>query len=181
MSIGYTFGTNKDYEVAPNRQPSTDNHLLNNSFKFSIDRIPYVTYFCQKANIPSLDFGFVEQPTKFGTKLQLSGTLYEFSTLEVSFIVDENMKNWLEIFDWMKSLGSMEDFNANVPTAQHQTDAEMIILSSAYRPLLSVQYKGVFPINLSGIDFDSAVADPEPVLATTTFQYRSYDIVPLNT
>jgi hypothetical protein len=181
MSIGYTFGTNKDYEVASNRQPSTDNYLLNNSFKFSIDRIPYVTYFCQKANIPSLDFGIVEQPTKYGTRLQLAGTLYDFSVLEISFIVDENMKNWLEIFDWMKSMGSMENFTENVSKKQQQTDAEMIIMSSAYRPILSVQYKGVFPVNIGGIDFDSAVADPEPVLATATFQYRSYDIVPLNT
>ena len=181
MSTDVNFGINEDYEVAPDRQPSTDNYLLNNSFKFSIDRIPQVTYFCQKANIPALEFGFVEQPTKFGNKLQLSGTLYDFSTLEISFIVDEEMKNWLEIFNWMKSLGSMEDFSLNVPTNQHQTDAEMIILSSAYRPTLSVQYKGVFPISLSGVDFDSAVADPEPVLATATLQYRSYDIVPLNT
>jgi len=178
---GDQFGIDDFYQTASNRQPSTDNYLLNNAFKFSIERVPTVTYFCQKANIPSLSFGFVEQPTKFGARLDIAGSLYEFETLEVSFIVSEDMRNWLEIFRWLRSLGNVEDFNEYVSVEQHKSDAELLILSSAYRPQYSVNFLGVFPTNLSGIDFDSSVAEAEPVIATASFKYRSYDIIPITT
>jgi|3_EtaG_2_1085321.scaffolds.fasta_scaffold170463_1 hypothetical protein len=176
---GDQIGINSYYETADNRQPVTDNYLNNNSFKFLIDRTPLTTYFCQKANIPSLSFGFVEQPTMFGAKLQLAGTLYDFDTLEVSFIVDENMKNYMEIYDWMRSMGNMENTKEYVPLDLHQTTATLLVLSSAYRPIYSVNFEGVFPINLGAIDFDSSVAETEPVVVSVTFQYRTFDITPI--
>jgi len=178
---GDQFGILKDYETASDRQPETDNYLVINAFKFHLERIPTVTYFCQKANLPSLTFNFLEQPTKFGTRLQHAGTQFEFEDLVVNFIIDEEMKNWLEIFNWMRSMGNVEDFTEYVPVEQHTSDAELIILSNAYRPKYAVTFKNVFPTNISGIDFDSATTETEPILATATFRYRSYDINPINT
>ena len=152
---GDQIGINPYYQTAANRQPATDNYLNNNSFKFSIERIPMVSYFCQRVNVPSLSFGFVEQPTKFGTRLQLSGSQYDFETLEVSFIVDENIRTY--------SAGLLCKSN----------------LASSYNPIYCVDFKGVFPISMSSIDFDSTVTETEPVIVTATFQYRSFDITPL--
>jgi len=176
---GDHLGINSHYETANNRQPVTDNYLNNNSFRFSIERTPTITYFCQKANIPSLSFGYVEQPTKYGAKLQLAGTLYDFETLEVSFIVDENLKNYMEIYDWIQSMGNMEDSSKYVDSNRHTTTATILVLSSAYRPIYSVNFEGVFPITLGSIDFDSSVAETEPVIVSTTFQYRTFDITPI--
>ena len=176
---GDQIGVAKYYERLRNRQPITDNYLNNNSFKFSIDKCPQMTYFCQKANLPALSFGFVEQPTPYGTRLQLSGTQYDFDILEISFIVDENVKNYMEIYDWMRSIGNVDSREEYVDTSRHQTNAELLILSSAYNPIFAVEFTGVFPINLGSIDFDSSVAETEPVIVTTTFQYRSFDITPV--
>jgi|TARA_R110000824_G_scaffold281194_1_gene469483 hypothetical protein len=176
---GDQIGINPYYQTAANRQPATDNYLNNNSFKFSIERIPMVSYFCQRVNVPSLSFGFVEQPTKFGTRLQLSGSQYDFETLEVSFIVDENIRTYMEIYDWMRSLGNLEDQSEYVDITRHQTEAQLLILSSSYNPIYCVDFKGVFPISMSSIDFDSTVTETEPVIVTATFQYRSFDITPL--
>jgi len=176
---GDEIGINPHYESVANRQPATDNYLNNNSFKFSIEKIPYVTYFCQKVNVPSLSFGFVEQPTKYGTRLQLSGSQYEFETLEISFIVDENITNYMEIYNWMRSIGNLEDFSEYVNVSRHQQNATLLVLNSAYRPIYSVNFVGVFPISLGSIDFDSSVPETEPVIVTTTFQYTSFDITPI--
>ena len=155
---GDQIGINPYYQTAANRQPATDNYLNNNS---------------------SLSFGFVEQPTKFGTRLQLSGSQYDFETLEVSFIVDENIRTYMEIYDWMRSLGNLEDQSEYVDITRHQTEAQLLILSSSYNPIYCVDFKGVFPISMSSIDFDSTVTETEPVIVTATFQYRSFDITPL--
>ena len=120
---GDEIGIAKYYESADNRQPITDNYLNNNSFKFSIGKVPLVTYFCQKANVPA-DGDYIDP-------------------------------------------------------IRHQSSAELLILSSAYNPIYSVQFAGVFPINLSSIDFDSSVTETEPVVVTATFQYRTFDITPV--
>tara|TARA_R110002020_G_scaffold460445_1_gene678936 strand:- start:237 stop:797 length:561 start_codon:yes stop_codon:yes gene_type:complete len=176
---GDAIGIPDYYERLRNRQPITDNYLNNNSFRFSIEKIPQVTYFCQKANIPTLSFGFIEQPTPFGTRLQLSGTQYEFDTMEISFIVDENVRNYMEIYNWMRSMGNIESREDYVDISRHQTSAELLILSSAYNPIYAVEFSGVFPISLGSIDFDSSVTETEPVIVTATFQYRSFDITPI--
>ena len=173
---GDQIGINPYYETPNNRQPVTDNYLNNNSFKFTIEKTPIITYFCQKANIPSLSFGYIEQPTIYGTKLISPGTLYDFETLEVSFIVDENMKNYMEIYDWMRSMGRMKDNKDIVDTNRHKSTATILVLSSAYRPIYSVNFEGVFPINLGSIDFDSSVAETEPIIVPVTFQYTTFDI-----
>jgi len=91
------------YSRADYRQPQTDNYLLNTSFKFTLARTPNITWFCQKVSIPSLSFGFIEQPTRFGAKLPISGTQYDFDDLTIEFLVDEKVNTWMEIYDWMTS------------------------------------------------------------------------------
>ena len=180
---GYTaedqIGIDSYYQSSMNKQPLDDNYLMNNSFRFNIQRSPTVSYFCQRANIPAFSFNFIEQPTRFGAKVYKVGTSYEYSELEISFIVDERMKNWLEIHDWMRSLSNAEDSSEFVPFEQQTSTAELIVLTSSYRPYLAVSFDDVFPISLSSIDFDSTISETEPIIASTTFRYSTYSIKPI--
>ena len=168
--------TDVQYQSASLKQPETDNYLMNNSFKLNIERIPQVSYFCQRANIPNISFNIVEQPTPYGVKVYKSGSSYDYSELEISFVVDEKMKNWLEIYNWMRSLSKAEDNTGAIPIHQHTSSGEIVVITSAYQPLLAVTFEDLFPINLSGIDFDSTTTDTEPVIASATFRYTSYKI-----
>ena len=168
--------TDIQYQSANLKQPVTDNYLMNNSFKLNIERIPHVSYFCQRANIPNISFNIVEQPTPYGVKVYKSGSSYDYSELEISFVVDEKMKNWLEIYHWMRSLSNAEDGDEFIPFHQHTSSGEIIVITSAYRPILAVTFEDLFPINLSGIDFDSTTTETEAVIASATFRYRSYTI-----
>ena len=85
----------------------------------------------------------------------------------------------MEIYDWMRSMGIAESDGDYIDPIRHQTSAELLILSSAYNPIYSVEFQGVFPINLSSIEFDSSVSETEPVIVTATFQYRIFDITPV--
>lgn len=169
------------YQAAGKKQPDTDNYLMNNSFKFSLERIPHVTYFCQRASIPTISFNIVEQSTPYGVKVYKAGTSYDYSDLEISFIVDENMENWLEIYNWMRTLSNAETDSEYIEVEEHSSTAEIITLTSAYRPNLAVSFKEVFPISLSAIDFDSTISETEPIVANATFRYRSYSISDIKT
>jgi len=167
------------YQAAVNRQPKNDNYLMNTYFRFNLERVPFVSYFCQRASIPSLTFNYLEIPTKFGAKLNITGTSFDFDDLTISFIVDEKMQNWLEIYNWMKSTANLE--TGDVAAYEERTsDAELITLSSAYQPQLAIKYKNVFPIMLGPVNFDSTLADSEPIIVDVTFKYTTYEVHNIN-
>ena len=151
-------------------QPATHNVLTNNKFRFVLTRCPTMTYFCQRANIPSLSFGTSIQSNPTGISIRRPGTSYVYEDLQIGFAVDENMKNWLEIHDWIRDLGISYDSATEVlREAQKVCSAYVLILNSQYRPILTVKYKNVYPTFLSGIDFDSSVTDSDTVIATATY------------
>jgi hypothetical protein len=158
-------------------QPSTHNNLTTNKFRFVLTRCPTVTYFCQRANIPALSFGTSPQSSPSGIQIKRPGTSYVYEDLMVGFAVDENMKNWLEIHNWIRDLGvnynnSIEVLNEN----QKICSAYLLIMNSAYRPQIAVKFRNVYPTILTGLDFDSSVTDSDVMIATATFAYTHYEI-----
>jgi len=173
--------------VSDPRQPDTNNYLSTNYFKFEISRLPLVTYYCQQVNLPSLSLSPVEQPTVFGTTAKWIGGKYTWEELNVSFLVDEDMKNWIEVFEWMEEIGTMVDFKSNIssqrniprPSGQTEdffSDSKISITNSSYKTKLEVSIHDMFPIALSGIQFNSTSSDNEPVVANVTFAYTYYSI-----
>ena len=55
--------TRKPPADRPGTPLSNRNFLSPVGFKFSLKRAPGVAFFCNQANIPSLDLGIAEQPT----------------------------------------------------------------------------------------------------------------------
>ena len=164
------------------RQPDTNNYLATNFFQLEITRLPTVTYFCQNVGLPSVSVTPVEQPTAVGLFPKFVGGKYNFEDITVSFIVDENMKNWMEVFEWIKDIGTMEGLNNPIDrkqTGDFFSDILLVVTNSVYKPKYHIRFKDAFPIALSGIDFNSALNENEPVIATATFTYTSYNITTL--
>lgn len=160
-------------------QPDTNNYLGGNFFQLQITRLPTVTYFCQSANLPSLTVTPAEQPTTLGIKPKWVGGQYAFEDLQVSFLVDEQMRNWLEVYRWMEEIGNLEDMTKVIAAKQTMdffSDITLTITNSTYNPKYYVRFKRAWPIAISGIQFTSVAVDTEPMLATATFTYDSYSI-----
>ena len=158
------------------RQPSNTNLLLSTGFRFILSRTPNITYFCQSVNLPDISFGEILQPTRF-IPTKHPGTSFNYGDLEIQFIIDENMENWREIHDWMRSLKNVEDYTEveENPT-NNFSDASIMILNSAMKPNLEVTFDRIFPKSLGGIQFSSDAADSSQIVASATFAFTSYDI-----
>jgi hypothetical protein len=163
-------------QAAAQRQPETDNPMMNTSFKFILAKVPTMTYFCQRVNVPSLNLEGVEQPTRFGTRLYAAGDSYNYEDLSVDFLVDENMKNWLEIYDWLRSCANLKDTKEFEEKERHTTDGELLILNSAYKPIKSISFNNIIPTSIGAIQFDSTTAETEPITSSATFKFSSYEI-----
>ena len=59
------------------------------------------------------------------------------------------------------------------------TDATLTILSNKNNPIVEVRFSDLFPVALSGLDYNQNVTDVEYLTATIDFRYKLYEIVTL--
>jgi hypothetical protein len=85
-------------------QPTNLNYLSQLGFRFSIKKLPNVNYFCQKVSLPSISIQSLDFQTPFGV-IPRAGDKISYSSIPISFRVDEDFKNYIEIHDWMIGLG----------------------------------------------------------------------------
>jgi len=174
-------------------QISNRNFLSPGGFRFVLAKFPKVAYFAQRANIPSIDVGLTEQPTMY-RPINLEGTM-AYGQLELTFIIDEDMENYLILHNWMRALGvpdnfkERQDFEDNAPYQPKSmagfgkelgdlrfADGTLAILNSNFQPLYNVNFKDLKPTSLSTLEFDATLSEQEYFQANASFDYTSYEI-----
>ena len=163
------------------KEPTNKNMLGQVGFRLVMDRLPTVTYFSQGVVLPGISLGAATIPTPL-IDYPLPGEKLTFSPFNVTFKVDEDMKNFLELYNWLVGLGSPESFNqykrfknANIDE-NNLSDATLIILSSKYNPNLRVKFRSMFPESISELQFNTNAGDIDYLEATATFRYKDYVI-----
>ena len=160
--------------------PSNISYLSPIGFRFTLANFPELNYFCQAANIPGVSLAGIDFPTPI-KNIQFSGDEVSFEELAIRFVVDENLKNWLSIYDWIIGMGipdkkSAEKYKKLKDENKLVADATLAILTSNMNVQMEVRFQNMFPLSLSGISFDSSAADVDYVIADVTFQYDIYEI-----
>ena len=74
-------------------------------FKFDILKIPNTVYFAQEINLPGIEFSGDAIMNSRYKAMPFMGDTLEYSPLELSFLVQENLSNYREIHDWMTGIG----------------------------------------------------------------------------
>ena len=90
--------------------PNELNQLNVVSFQTNFTRMPNVNFFCQSVNIPSMSLGSFLQPTTFMDQ-PVEGDTLTLEQLNVSFYVNEDLSNYLEIYNWMIALGFPDNYS----------------------------------------------------------------------
>jgi|TARA_Y100000310_G_scaffold29761_1_gene28274 hypothetical protein len=164
--------------------PDNLSYLSPVAFKFQLKKIPHVTYFCQAANLPGISVGETVQPTPFHN-IPIPGDHVVYETLNVRFIVDEELRTWMELHNWITGIGFPKSFDQYAELAASSTtpgisgvysDATLIVLSGAMNPQIEVTFTDCFPVTLTEVLFDSTLTDVEYVTADCTFNYKTYSI-----
>jgi len=154
-------------------QPKNRNFLSPIGFKFNLELFKGVDFFCQSASIPEISMPFAEVPTPFrNIPIAPSGGV-TFGDLNIRFIVDEDMENYLAIHDWIREYGLAEERASGEDLYSY---AILQILSSHSNTNHMVEFTNIFPVSLSGVPFDATVGDIEYLTADVLFKYEKYDI-----
>ena len=186
-----TTSTRKPPAERPGTPIDNRNFLSPTGFKFALKRSPGVAFFCNQANIPSLDLGVAEQPS-YLKDIPLPGDKIQFGDLNLRFLVDEDLVNFMEIQNWIRGLGfpeSLAEFNdlkneailgpMGKSTEDVYSDGTLQILSSNLIPKFQVVFNDLFPYSLSTVTFDATDTDIEYFTADVAFKYTIYNLTDL--
>ena len=180
--------------VSPfDKQIANRNYMSPDGFKLILTKTPKVDFLCQSANIPQISMGTAIQAS-YLKDIPVPGDKVLYDDLTVRFLVDERMENYLAIYKWITGLGYPEslgqfkqlktdDIRTNASASDEGdpryfefSDATLQILNSNYKSSVLVNFKDVFPIALSTLDFDVTTRDYAYFTAEVTFKYTIFNI-----
>ena len=182
------------------RQPDKLDYLSPTQFRFGIHQLPKVEFFVQTCNLPGLTMNNTEIPNPF-KNIPVMGEKIEYEDLNLTFLVDEYLENYLQLHQWLTAIGfpekreqfrthrdvtsntpasggtpSVDTINSAVADKAMYSDATLTILSNKNNPIVEVDFKNVFPTSLGGLDFNQNATDVEYLTCTATFKYQIYEI-----
>ena len=191
-----------------NREPSKRDYASPVQFRFKMTKLPLVEFFVQSTNLPGISLGNATQVTPL-YDIPIPGDKISYSSLDLSFIVDENLNNYKEIHDWLLGLGfpnnhtqfadlqttgsdrfpgSTKDTatvgrQPRVPLAEGGTysDATLTVLNSKNIAKTEIRFQNVYPTSLTSLSYDVRQTDIDYIQASVSFQYMNYDIVQIST
>ena len=179
------------------RQPDNFDFARPTQFRFDLLKIPNTQYHITEANLPGIAFGGDAVLNSRYTSMPFMGDTLDFSPMELTFLVQENLQNWREIYDWMIGIGfpkSPTQFADAITEAQQDgaykepvngelknpnvltSDATLTVLTNKNNPVIQVEFKNMYPTSLSGLTFNTQDTDASPMTATITMNYDFYEI-----
>ena len=164
--------------------PVNKNFLSPLNFSFQIKRAPYINFFVQKVNLPSISIDFPIQATPF-TNIPIAGEHIKYGDLTVTFKVDEDLQNWFEVHNWIRSLGFPDNFGEYAEVAVNTitsgngitSDITLLISDSAKNPNYAVTFRDCFPVSLTDLNFETTDSSVDYITASASFRYILYDVV----
>jgi hypothetical protein len=182
------------------QQPTVYDYATGTQWRLAFNRLPKTTWFCTAANIPGITLGEAQYATPMSDVI-LSGDKLTFETLNITFIVDEELQNYRELWDWIVGLGSpinhsqwettlakgdgavrtfgTSDADPRTKSTYEESnlysDATLIVYSSKNQPKVNVQFKNMFPTSLSSLEYSQEPTDVEYFKASATFRYLYYE------
>ena len=190
------------------RQPSKMDYASPVQFRFKIAKLPEVEFFIQSVNVPGISIGTSTVATPL-YDYPVPGDEISFQSLDVSFLVDENLNNYKELHDWISGLGfgkSHQQFADLQATSEDRfpgsskgslvagveipaplseggiySDATLTILNSKNIAKTEIRFQNVFPTSIGSLSYDVKAGDVNYLQAQASFSYINYDIVQLST
>jgi hypothetical protein len=157
-------------------QPSNRNFLNPIGFLLKLEKFEGTDFFCQSANLPDIQMPAIEVGSPFRSLPIIPGGGVSFGDLTVSFIVDEDLKNYYSIHKWMRDNGNADQMARTTPEKDIYTNGLLHIVTSAYNPAFVVEFRDLFPVSLTNLQFDATIGDVEYITAEVTFKHQQFFI-----
>jgi hypothetical protein len=147
------------------------NNLSALSYKIKISGATNLEMRCQSVLLPGVNLGTFQVATPFIMMQEPTNFSYG-SPLVITFMVGENLADYLEVYNWMTGLGQPDGFDR--PYNRKFSDASIMILNSAYKTIFNVRFEQIFPLALSQIEFSSTLTEVQYITAQASFNFDRF-------
>jgi len=152
------------------------NSLNNNAFEFTINRLPNTVFRLVNINLPSISIEPAAASYTPGTQY-FPGSAVDFETLQMTFIVDEDLLNYEELYNWITQQKFCTDFK---PKSDQEilliSDGSLVTMTNASHTNRVFYFKDLFPVDLGSLQFDSRESNPEPITCTVSFRFSYFNM-----
>jgi hypothetical protein len=158
------------------------NPMQNNAYQLVLPRFPKTQFFATDFALPNIRLNAAIVNTPF-TSMPFAGDKPMFDPFTFNFIVNEDMGNYQEVFDWINGIGFSESYdsykNYTNKDSPHQSlgeqDAKVIVLTNKGNALKTIVFHDAIPIALGGMTaFSSQDQDTSYVKASVTMAYTRF-------
>jgi hypothetical protein len=171
------------------RTPTNTDLLQTTKYRVTFDRLPGATYFCQAANVPGVSLTEVPFATPF-IDLFVPGEKMIYDTFNITFLIDEDMRAWTELHDWIRGITFPTDFKEYVNLQRRATStyirgqsrlspqyssAIMTLYTNKNNPSFRVKFVDLFPTSLSSVLFSATDTAENIAIADATFRFSYYE------
>lgn len=176
--------------TAITRNPTNIDLLQSTKFQVVFDRLPGVNYFCQTANFPGISLTEFPVSTPF-VDLYFPGEKAIYDTFNITFLVDEDLRAWTEIHDWIRGLTFPTDFKEYVNMAKSSPQANirasmrgspagystaiMTLYTNKNNPNFRIKLIDCFPTSVGSLIFNASDTAENIVTADATFRFSYYE------
>tara|TARA_Y100000768_G_scaffold173919_1_gene130211 strand:- start:56 stop:592 length:537 start_codon:yes stop_codon:yes gene_type:complete len=167
------------------KQIENRNYLSSVGFKFNLSKYPKIDFLSNSARIPELSLALATQPT-YLKDIDIPGEKLTYGDFTLKFLVDENMENYMAVYNWLTGLGFPEtpaqfrdlttDSAATRDPKEAFCDGTLRILNSNLREIAKVKFQDLFPVSLTSLDFDATTSDIQYFTAEASFRYTIYSL-----
>lgn len=122
-----------------------------------------------KFEVPEVNAGVTALGNRTEYIMQTSGDHIQYENLTFEFLVDENLKNYIRLYQWMRE-------NTHTGIDRHESIFAHFTGNDKRFQGVAIEFYEGFPITLSKLDFDTDGNDTD-VHCTATFTYTAFDFV----
>ena len=80
------------------------------------------------------------------------------------------------IYKWIRDNGNADQMQRTTKESEIYTNGQLNIVTSQYNPAFVIDYRDIFPVSLSGLQFDATMTDVEYITAEVTFKHQQFFI-----
>lgn len=172
---------------ATDNRPQNLNFLSEVGFKFEITRAPSFNYFIQKVDFPGVTLPTVFRPNPF-VRDTVPGDQISYDSLTIHFKLDEDLRGYFELYDWITALGFPENFDQSAAIYRRPawdknsvySQGNLIILNNKMTPNIQVVFQDMVPEKLSGFTLETDSNNINYISASVQFNYLLYKYEYLN-
>lgn len=103
----------------------------------------------------------------------------QFEELAVTFLVDEDLRVYEEVFNWLKGITFPHQFKEYKEQKDKgiYADCSVLFLKNSYESNLSFRFHNMFPTSIGPINFTSGTDGSQVLTTDITFSYDTFRIV----